>query len=84
MGLMLTDAERERFASWLENEAASSDALVEQMVKLGTSMSMSDLAKKYRVNGMAQRLVAKLLRSIESQTIGGGDKSEMKPVETTK
>ena len=65
--LLLTPAERERFAAYLENEARADEALAEQISKIGPEI----LAKKYRVEALAARVIAKKLREIEDQVIGG-------------
>ena len=65
-GLLLTPAERERFANYLEREADTDAAMAEEIAKIGPEI----LAKKYRTEALAPRIVAQKLRSIEDQTIG--------------
>lgn len=65
--LLLSDAERERFASWLERDAESSRLLLEQLEtlpagKLVSNMMGLDMAASLRV--------AKRLRDMESHGIG--------------
>jgi len=64
--LSLTPAERERFAAYLENGARADEVLAEQISKVGPEI----LAKKYRVEALAARVIARKLRSIEDQVIG--------------
>lgn len=63
--LSLTLAERDRFATYLENEARTDEEMAEQMAKIGPEI----LAKKYRVEALAARVIAKKLRSIEDQML---------------
>ncbi len=68
MPLNLSQEERYRFIAWLEQEAEQGDIMAEQLAKIsGPDL----LAKKYRVESMACRVIAKLLRSIHTETIGG-------------
>lgn len=67
--LLLTRAERDRFAAYLENEARSDEELAKQVDKIGPEV----LAKKYRVEALAARVIAKKLREIEDQTISEGE-----------
>lgn len=64
--LLLTPAERDRFAAYLENEARTDEVMAKQIDKVGPEI----LAKKYRVEALAARVIAKKLRSIEDQVIG--------------
>lgn len=62
---MLSRDERERFAGWCEQDAASTLGIVEQMKTLPQSPTMEFIAKKKKTEAMAQKIVALLLRSIE-------------------
>lgn len=64
----LTDQERNRFAAWLEHEAATDKGLLEQMEKLGPAFAVVTAHKKGEID--AALLIARKLRSIESQSIG--------------
>ncbi len=66
MSLLLTPAERERFASWLEREAEMDETMAEQVVKIS---GPEGLAKKYRVEAMAAKVIAQKLRSIIDETL---------------
>lgn len=69
--IKLTREERERFAAWCEQDAASTLGIVEQMAKLLPGHSaVLGLAKLKRTEAMAQQIVAKMLRSIEETTLG--------------
>jgi hypothetical protein len=65
MPLLLTAAERERFATYLEHEAQSDEMLAEQASNIGHEA----FARKLRVEAIAARVVAGKLREIEDQTI---------------
>jgi hypothetical protein len=58
----LTAAERDRFATWLEQEAATDKGLLEQMEKLG---GMAPVIQQRKNEIVAALLVARKLRSIE-------------------
>ena len=66
MIIMLSKEERERFAAWLEQDAAGTDGLLQQMAKLPNTEA---IAKVKRAESMAQKIVAKMLRSIEGMEI---------------
>jgi hypothetical protein len=66
----LTQQEREKFAAFLEQEAESALGLAEQAEKLKTPPTDS-IAKKLRIEVAANRIVAGLLRSTETDTIVG-------------
>jgi hypothetical protein len=68
MNLLLTDQERERFAAWLEHEAATENTLVAQMEKLGPSFALVIEQKKLEAN--ASLVIARKLRSTQSMSIG--------------
>lgn len=73
--MFLTDAERNRFADWLEFDAAQSNAMAKQMdtfaTQPGGGAHYAVLAKRERAEAMAALIIAKKLRSTESVTIGG-------------
>ena len=58
----LTHEERNRFAEWLEKDAVSTEGLIEQMMKIPR---METIIKIKRIEVSAQRIVAKMLRSVE-------------------
>lgn len=62
----LTKEERDKFTAWLEQDASSTEGLMEQMKKLP---NMSLIIQKKHVEVMSQRIVAKLLQSIEDSEI---------------
>lgn len=68
-GLLLAEWERERFATYLERDAASGEQLAEQAAKL-SGPAAAVTAKKYRAEALAQRVVAKMLRDTQSVTVG--------------
>lgn len=68
MSMLLTDQERERFAAWLEHEAATDAGLVEQMEKLGPQMAM--LATRKKAEAAAALMIARKLRSTHGDSIG--------------
>lgn len=61
---MLTKAERDKFADYLEIEAVQDNLLAEQAETISP-----DMAKKLRVESMASKIVAAKLRAIETETI---------------
>jgi L-fucose isomerase-like protein len=64
--MQLTAQENEKFALWLLQDAESNEQLAKQMESLpGTS----SIAKKYRTEAMAQRIVAAKLQSYEKTTL---------------
>jgi hypothetical protein len=65
---MLTDAERQKFADYLEMDAEGCDQLAIQMEKLPSPPTLQ-LAKQQRNLAMAERVVARKLRSTETMTI---------------
>lgn len=69
MIVSLTREEREKFAAWLEQDAAATLMLVEQMEKIG----VHEMVKKAkRTEALAQQVVARMLRSTQEMSIGGG------------
>ena len=69
MSLLLSDEERNRFASWLELEIESSKGMIEQFKKLG--QIGETLIKRETVEMQAALIIARKLRSIESFSIEG-------------
>ena len=69
MGLIfLTREEREKFITYLEQDAAGTQGLVDQMDKLpGTET----IAKMKRIEIAAQKIVVRMLKSTEEMSIGG-------------
>ena len=61
----LTDAERERFAAWCEEDAAATLGLLEQMAKL-PGAGIEIVARLKRTEAIAQEIVAKILHSVEA------------------
>ena len=68
MGLLLTQQERDRFAAWLEHEAAVGKGLIEQMEKLGPHAW--PLVAREKAEAAAALLIARKLRSTEGMSIG--------------
>jgi hypothetical protein len=68
--LLLTAAERNRFASWLENEAEAARLMIEQM-KTFPKTTASVLIMREELERSAALILARKLRSIEDQSIGG-------------
>jgi hypothetical protein len=66
--LLLSDAERERFAAYLERDAVSSEGIAEQMQKLGGPV-IEPLRQQVLAEAAACRIIAKKLRSTESQRV---------------
>jgi len=64
MNLLLTQAERDKFATWLENEAETSKGLVAQLEKLGPAGAL--MIKREISEAAASVLIARKLRSIQS------------------
>lgn len=64
--MLLTDAERQRFAQYLEEEAHTDEAMADQMEQVRVP---EVLVKKLRMEAAAARIIAAKLRSIESMSI---------------
>lgn len=62
----LDQNERAKFADWLDKQASDYSALLTEMDKLGTPASMM---KKLRTEILAFQVTAKVLRSIETDTV---------------
>lgn len=65
--MILTDAERTRFAEWLRNEAASTKAIMEQAKKLNIGEVMN---RRWKIELLACEIIAAKLEQTESVTIG--------------
>lgn len=63
---MLTEQERNKFADYLEHEAATDQGMIEQCEKLS---GMEPIIKKMNVERMAALVIARKLRSIETDII---------------
>lgn len=64
--LLLTAAERDRFAAWLEYEAESDRQMIEQMRKLSVPAAVIDRRK---LEIAAALIIAKKLRETTSETL---------------
>jgi hypothetical protein len=67
MDLLLTAQERERFAAWLEHEAATAKGLIEQMEKLGPPVAL--LVTREKAEATAALVIARKLRATHSDSI---------------
>lgn len=67
MIIQLSKEERDKFASYLEQEAESDKLILTQMEKLS---GMEPLIKHKKIEILSYLTVAKILRSIESVEIG--------------
>jgi hypothetical protein len=65
--IILTDEERERFAAYLEQSAASDDAMAKQSESMNYDV-MKSLAKMLRQRAAAAMIIARDLRNTEPQT----------------
>ncbi len=63
--ITLTQQERDKFATYLEQESKSDADMATQVEKFGPEV----LVKKLKVEAMAARVIAEKLRSIETETI---------------
>ena len=64
----LTSEERIKFAKWLEREAATGKEIMTQLTSLGEYTKV--LVKKEQLELAAALVIARKLRSIESQQVG--------------
>ena len=71
MGLLLTDAERLRFADYLALEAETSDSMAGVLEK-DPNPATTALAKKFRMEAMAAKIIEERLRSGETFTVQAG------------
>jgi hypothetical protein len=67
--MILTDQEREKFAAWCRQEAATNDQFAKQLAAM---RGMDAIAKRKRAETVALTFVASLLASIESVTLTDG------------
>lgn len=67
-GMLLSDAERRRFADYLDQDAHGDEGLIRELTKLGGAADL--LAREQRIGMMAKRWVARWLRAAESMTMG--------------
>lgn len=67
MSFFLTQTERDRFASYLEQEAESDEALVAQLEKIGPK----GLATKYRTEALAAKIIVAKLRMTHEESLSG-------------
>ena len=63
--MSLTDAERAKFATWLEQDAESTRLILVELERL-PSMVTSGVVAQYEQEMAAQKVVAKKLRSMVS------------------
>lgn len=68
MIVSLTQAERDKFVTWLKHEAETDRGMIEQFSKLPTG---NPLENKMKRDMAAKIIVAGILDSIEEMTIGG-------------
>jgi len=66
--LLLSEAERDRFADWLEHEARTATGLAEQAAMLGGAM-MNVTVRRLRDEAAASLLIARKLRATRSDSI---------------
>jgi hypothetical protein len=62
--ITLTQEERNKFVSWLKQDATNNDELVQQMEKISLPKNIIDTKKK---EIMAEMIVANMLENTESQ-----------------
>ncbi len=65
--MILTNEERDKFAAWCRQDAASNKALIEQMEKLGTSLN--PILRQKRAEVAAVEFVAGLLERTATETV---------------
>ncbi len=65
--ILLTDVERDRFATYLEQGAASDEAMADQVDKIGPPV----FAKKLRAEALAAKIVAGKLRATTAESVSG-------------
>lgn len=64
--LLLTQPERDRFAAYLEHEAATSRGIIEHLEKIGAP---DVIIKKLCAEATASLIVAAKLRSMQTETL---------------
>lgn len=71
--MILSAEERRKFAQWLEQDIASTKAILKQMGSASLpTLALDGLTKQLMTEMLAEKIVLKKLASTESQTIGGG------------
>lgn len=68
MSLLLSQEERDRFATWLEHEATVGRDLIAQMEKLGPHAA--PIVAREKAEAAAALVIARKLRSTEGLSIG--------------
>ena len=63
MSLLLTEQERERFATWLEHEAATANRLIAQLDKFGPNMA--PLIAREKAKAASALMIARKLRATD-------------------
>lgn len=66
----LTQEERDKFATWLEQKADSDEKMALQTTKLDLGPGGDPIIKMLRAEALAARVIAKKLRGIEEFTVG--------------
>lgn len=66
--MVLSDEERDRFAAYLESTATDNEGLA-RLMDLVSSAPTAEIAKKYRTEALACRVVAQMLRSCHTETL---------------
>lgn len=66
MGLLLTDAERQRFTSWLIREAETNEGMAQHM---GDNPLFAPKVKQLKVEALAMRVVARYINEWETVVI---------------
>ena len=64
--MLLSESERTKFATYLEQDAASDEAMVEQMLRIKTP---GNIVMEFKMQAAASRMVVRKLRATESATI---------------
>jgi len=65
--IVLTIAERNRFADWLQQDIETNKLLLEQLSKLGSDGE--SVAKRMKIETTCEMIVYKKLRDIQEETI---------------
>jgi hypothetical protein len=67
MAIILTQEERDRFATYLEEDSNSSLGIIKQMEKLPNTET---IVKHYKLEAAASKIVAAKLRATTSEEVG--------------
>lgn len=67
--VVLTEAERRRFALWLQQQAESARAIARQVASMPGSAAMGVLSKRFESEGAAMLIVASKLLATEDDSI---------------